>query len=56
LPGPDRGKGAKYMIAFTDSQGAPLSGASNYSVRVPWPEFPVQSVVHERRFRWLLCR
>ena len=22
------GKGAKYMIAFTDSQGAPLSGGS----------------------------
>lgn len=29
------GKGAKYMIAFTDSQGAPLVGDGNYHVNLP---------------------
>jgi len=29
------GQGAKYMIGFTDSDGAPLSGGSNYRVRLP---------------------
>jgi hypothetical protein len=29
------GKGAKYMIAFTDSAGTPLSGGTNYSVKLP---------------------
>ena len=29
------GKGAKYMIAFTDSDGAPLSGDSNYRLNLP---------------------
>jgi len=29
------GKGAKYMIAFDDSKGAPLSGGSNYSINLP---------------------
>jgi hypothetical protein len=29
------GKGAKYMIAFTDSEGAPLSGGANYRVTLP---------------------
>lgn len=29
------GKGAMYMIAFTDSDGAPLSGASNYRLHLP---------------------
>jgi hypothetical protein len=29
------GKGAKYMIAFTDSVGTPLSGGSNYRVNLP---------------------
>jgi hypothetical protein len=29
------GKGAKYMIAFTDSTGTPLSGRSNYRLRLP---------------------
>jgi hypothetical protein len=29
------GKGAKYMIAFTDSDGAPLWGGSNYRVTLP---------------------
>lgn len=29
------GKGAKYMIAFTDSDGEPLSGASNYRLQLP---------------------
>jgi hypothetical protein len=29
------GKGAKYMIAFTDSDGTPLVGDSNYRVRLP---------------------
>jgi hypothetical protein len=29
------GKGAKYMIAFTDSKGTPLSGGSNYHLNLP---------------------
>lgn len=29
------GKGAKYMIAFTDSKGTPLSGRSNYRLNLP---------------------
>ncbi len=29
------GKGAKYMIGFTDSKGTPLSGRSNYRVNLP---------------------
>jgi hypothetical protein len=29
------GKGAKYMIAFTDSEGTPLSGGSGYRVNLP---------------------
>jgi hypothetical protein len=29
------GKGAKYMIGFTDSEGSPLSGGSNYSLNLP---------------------
>ena len=29
------GKGAKYMIGFTDSAGTPLSGGSNYRVNLP---------------------
>jgi hypothetical protein len=29
------GKGAKYMIAFTDSEGRNLSGSSAYSLRLP---------------------
>jgi len=29
------GKGAKYMIGFTDSEGTPLTGASNYRVNLP---------------------
>jgi hypothetical protein len=33
------GKGAKYMIAFTDSAGVPLSGASSYRVQLP-PNIP----------------
>ena len=33
------GKGAKYMIAFTDSVGAPLSGGRNYRVNLP-PNIP----------------
>ena len=33
------GKGAKYMIAFTDSAGAPLSGGSNYACSLP-PNIP----------------
>ena len=30
-----RGKGAKYMIAFTDSTGTPLSGGTSYRVNLP---------------------
>jgi hypothetical protein len=33
------GKGAKYMIAFTDSKGTPLSGGSNYRLNLP-PNIP----------------
>jgi len=29
------GKGAKYMIAFTDGGGTPLSGGANYQVNLP---------------------
>jgi hypothetical protein len=29
------GKGAAYMIAFTDSEGTPLSGGSNYRLTLP---------------------
>jgi len=29
------GKGAKYMIAFNDSKGVPLSGGSNYKINLP---------------------
>src|SRR5271157_996325 len=29
------GKGAKYMIAFTDSEGSPLVGGGNYHVNLP---------------------
>jgi len=29
------GKGAKYMIGFTDSKGVPLSGGSNYRLNLP---------------------
>jgi len=29
------GKGAKYMIGFTDSTGTPLSGGSNYRLNLP---------------------
>ena len=33
------GKGAKYDIAFTDSDGAPLSGGSSYKINLP-PNVP----------------
>jgi hypothetical protein len=33
------GKGAKYMIAFTDGDGAPLSGGTSYRVNLP-PNIP----------------
>ena len=33
------GKGAKYMIGFTDGAGTPLSGASSYRVNLP-PKIP----------------
>jgi hypothetical protein len=33
------GKGAKYMIAFTDGEGVPLSGGSNYRINLP-PNIP----------------
>jgi hypothetical protein len=33
------GKGAKYMIAFTDGEGTPLSGGGNYRVNLP-PNIP----------------
>jgi hypothetical protein len=29
------GKGAKYMIGFTDSDGAPLSGGADYRLTLP---------------------
>jgi hypothetical protein len=34
------GKGASYMIGFTDSNNAPLSGGSNYRLHLP-PKIPV---------------
>jgi len=33
------GKGAKYMIAFTDSAGTPLSGGASYRLKLP-PNIP----------------
>jgi hypothetical protein len=33
------GKGAKYMIGFTDSEGAPLSGSATYRLKLP-PNIP----------------
>jgi hypothetical protein len=33
------GKGAKYMVGFTDSAGVPLSGGANYRVKLP-PNIP----------------
>ena len=33
------GKGAKYVIAFTDSAGTPLSGGSSYKINLP-PNIP----------------
>jgi hypothetical protein len=33
------GKGAKYMIAFTDSTGTPLSGGASYRIKLP-PNVP----------------
>jgi hypothetical protein len=33
------GKGAKYMIGFTDSDGTPLSGGTNYKINLP-PNIP----------------
>jgi hypothetical protein len=33
------GKGAKYMVAFTDSRGRPLSGNSSYRLNLP-PKIP----------------
>jgi hypothetical protein len=33
------GKGAKYMVAFTDSKGTPLSGGASYRVKLP-PNIP----------------
>ena len=33
------GKGAKYMIGFTDSTGTPLSGGTNYRIKLP-PNIP----------------
>jgi len=33
------GKGAKYMIGFTDSQGTPLSGDASYRLKLP-PHIP----------------
>jgi hypothetical protein len=33
------GKGAKYMIAFTDAAGTPLSGGANYRLKLP-PNIP----------------
>lgn len=34
------GKGANYMVAFTDSRGTPLSGDSSYRLHLP-PKIPV---------------
>ena len=36
------GKGAKYMISFTDSEGVPLSGGNSYSVTLP-PNIPAEN-------------
>jgi hypothetical protein len=36
------GKGAKYMIGFTDSDGVPLSGGANYRVNLP-PNIPAEN-------------
>ena len=33
------GKGAKYMVGFTDSSGTPLSGGANYRLNLP-PNIP----------------
>ena len=33
------GKGAKYMIGFTDRDGTPLSGGTNYKINLP-PNIP----------------
>ena len=33
------GKGAKYMVGFTDSAGTPLSGGTNYRLKLP-PNIP----------------
>ncbi len=35
------GKGANYSIAFTDSEGAPLVGGSNYRLKLP-PKIPAE--------------
>ena len=35
------GKGANYMMGFTDSEGAPLSGGSNYRLNLP-PNIPAK--------------
>jgi hypothetical protein len=35
------GKGAKYMIAFTDSNETPLTGANSYRIRLP-PDIPAE--------------
>jgi hypothetical protein len=36
------GKGAKYMVAFTDSAGTPLSGGASYRVKLP-PNVPAEN-------------
>ena len=36
------GKGAKYMVAFTDSTGTPLSGGASYRVKLP-PNIPAEN-------------
>jgi hypothetical protein len=36
------GKGAKYMIAFTDSDGAPLTGGASYHLHLP-PNIPAEN-------------
>jgi hypothetical protein len=33
------GRGAKYMVGFTDSEGVPLSGGANYRLKLP-PNIP----------------
>jgi hypothetical protein len=35
------GKGANYLIAFTDSEGAPLLGGNNYRLSLP-PDIPAE--------------